>query len=76
MTVVMPGMREKLHMAVFLRTMLTSLFQLQSDMTDPVLSQLLPDSLLDVPMISVCHNVHGGIVVLTVHTPNMNVVDI
>lgn len=51
-------------------------FQLKSHMSDSVFPELLSNPFFDLMRFAVCYNVHGGIVVLTVHAPNMNMVNV
>ena len=47
-------------------------FQFQRHMTDPVFPQFPADFLLDSMGIRICDNVHGSIVILPVHAPDMD----
>ena len=51
-------------------------FQFQCHVSDAVFLQFRPDVFLDLVGIAVCDDVHGGAVVLTVQTADVDVVDI
>ena len=64
------------HMAVLFMAMFAGCFQLQSGVDDAMLPQLPAHSVLNVVRVTFCHNVHGGIVAVAVHAPDMNVMHI
>ena len=55
--------------------MLVFCFEFKGCVNDAVLLQFRTDSLFDLVRSGVCYNVHGGVVTLTVHAPNVNVVN-
>ena len=65
-----------LYMAVFCGTELIFCFQLQGGMTDAVYFQLFPDLFLDFVAVTVGAHMHGGVVMLSVHAPKVDVVNI
>ena len=74
MMVVMPRRGRRLGMAVLLMAVLPLGLQLQGNVADAVLPQLLTNSLLDLVGVLVGYDVHGGIVILPVHAPDVYVV--
>ena len=62
--------------AVMLVAMLARCFELEGSVRNAVLGKLLADGVLDVVGITVCNYVQGGIVVVAIHAPNVNVVNI
>ena len=76
MVVMMSGMCRKFHTAGFLVAMFPFAFQLKCNMTNAMLPELPANLFFDRMRIAVCYNVHGGIVVLTVHAPNVKMMDI
>ena len=57
--------------AVLIRTL-----QFQRDVRDAVLAQLLADAVLDVVGIRIGDHVHGGVIVLPIDAPDVNVVNV
>ena len=51
-------------------------FQFKGHMTNLMRPEFCANSFFDLLRISVCYNVHGGIVVLAVHAPDMKMMDI
>ena len=66
----------KFHTAVYFVAMFSSRFQFKGDMTNAMLPQFLSNTFFDFVGSCIRHNVHSGIVILTVHAPNMNMVHI
>ena len=62
--------------AVMLVAMLAGSFELKGCMGNAVLGKFLSDGVLDVVGVTVCNYVQGGIVVVAIHAPDVNVVNI
>ena len=59
---------------LLLMTMLTLCFYFKCCVADSVFTQLFSDSVLDVVSVFVCNYMHGGVIVVTIHAPDVNVV--
>ena len=62
--------------AILFVAMLARSFELKGCMGNPVLGKLLADGVLDVVGVTVCNCVQGGIVVVAIHAPHVDVVDV
>ena len=60
-----------LHFTAFL----TFRLKLERDVTYSVLAELLANGFLYLTAVAICHNVHGCVILLTIHAPNVNVVN-
>ena len=72
MMVMMSMARFDRNMALSFMAMLPGRFQLQSGMADAMLSQFLPDGILDFVRVAVGDHMHGRIVTNAVHTPQVD----
>ena len=64
------------NVAMGLMARLTLCLQLQGGVTDAVFFQFGTHRFLNLVRIFICYNVHGSVVVLSVHTPNVNMMNI
>jgi len=62
--------------AMFFVAMLALLLQLQRDVPDAVLSQFLSHRLFDVVVVAACDDMHGGVIGLSIHAPDVDVVHV
>ena len=76
MVVMMSAHHLIVHMTVRFMAVLVFRFQLQCRVTDPMFSQFLADRLFNLVRVGICHNMHGGIVILPVHAPNMDMMNV
>ena len=76
MVVVMAESCMGVHMAMGFVAMLPLRFQFQGRMADAVFKQFLANFRLDFVGIRICDDMHGGIIALPIHAPDMNMVDI
>ena len=65
-----------LHVAIRLVAMFAGVLQLQRHVDNALLLQLLPQGMLDLMPIPGGHHVHGGVVAVAVHAPDMDVVNV
>ena len=65
-----------LHSAAFLVAMLAFCLQLQRYVVNSMLRQLSAHPILNLMGITLCHHVHSSKIAITVHAPNVNVMNI
>ncbi len=63
-------------MARFVRTVFVRGFKFDRNVTDTVFAEFVADRLLESGSRSGCNDMHGGVVLIAVDTPDVNVVDV
>ena len=76
MMVTMAGMCFRLRCAYYCSAIFSFGFKFKCCMTYAVFLQFRTDFYFDLVRIRICYNVHSCVVALTIHTPNVDVVNI
>ena len=64
------------NMAVFIVAVLALGFKLKCCVPNSVLFQFFAHCIFNFVMVGICNNVHSGKIIVAIHTPNVNVVNI
>ena len=75
MVVMMSRRLPEFHGTLLIVAMLVFRFKLKGSVADTVFTQFFADFLFYLMGIRICDDVHGGIVVMTVHAPYMDMVN-